>query len=50
MVKAMDNDINSISIQNQVQLAQKIYNQNISELKAKHESHLEETVKQFTDR
>lgn len=50
MVKAMDNDLSSISVQNQVQLAQRFYSQNINELNAKHEAHLEETVQQFTTR
>ena len=50
MVNAVNNDLNSQSVQNQLQLAQKIYNQNINELKSKHEVHLEETVKQFTNK
>jgi hypothetical protein len=51
MVNALKVD-NSTSktMQGQVQIAQKIYQANISELKKKHEDHIEETIKQFTQK
>lgn len=49
MVDALKDD-SSRPIQGQVQLAQKIYENNIEDLKRKHEAHLQETVDAFTKR
>ena len=44
MVNAIEDDLNSKSIQNQVTTVQEIYTNNIEELKCKHEAHLKEIV------
>lgn len=48
MVSAIDDNGSSRTSQNQVQLAQRIYETNITDLKQKHEQNLEETVRHFT--
>ena len=51
MVQALkDNDDNSRPLQGQMQVAQKIYENNIEDLKRKHEANLQETVDAFTKR
>jgi len=44
------NNSASYSMQNQIQLAQKIYQSNIDDLKKKHELHIESTITQFTQK
>ena len=50
MMSTFEEDINKQTIQNQVQMAQKIYEKNIADLKSKHKTHLSETVKQYTSK
>lgn len=48
LVDAIGADLHSKSVQDQVQLAQRIYESNINDLKQKHEQNIKETVDQFS--
>lgn len=50
MLSTIKGSDNPSSVHNQVQLAQKIYENNIKDLKDRHETHLRDTIDQFSQK
>jgi hypothetical protein len=50
MLNTIKESDNPSSVHHQVQLAQKIYEANIKELKDRHEAHIKETIQQFSQK